>query len=146
MAQLELFEWCPLTRDEAPASTTVKRGVSDEQKERLYACARTAGLLGDQMLKSINGADQADSEAYFCERRVYVAVADGTPLDEALATEDRRWRAYAAEQAKKIAAAPKITRGPSSGWSTIAHRWVDPDKFSRKFDYIRFMVTKALEG
>lgn len=120
--------------------------ITDEQKERLYACARDAGALGDAMLKSFSGADQADSEVYFCERRVYVAVADGQSVEAAIVIEDRRWRRYAAEQAAKVNAAPKIKRGPSAGLSVISHRWVDPDKFAGRAIHIRAMARRALIG
>jgi hypothetical protein len=114
--------------------------ITEAQKERLYQCARDAEALGDAMLKSWSGADQADSEVYFCERRVYIAVADGQSIEAAIVLEDRRWRKYAAEQA------PKIKRGPSSGQSVISHRWVDPDKFASRAIHIRAMARRALIG
>jgi hypothetical protein len=120
--------------------------LTDAQKERLYESARTAGEHGDSMLRSFSGADQADSEMYFGARRVYVAVSLGTALETALAIEERRWRAYAAEQAAKVAAAPKIKRGPSAGQSAISYRWVDPEKFTHYSGHIRIMVGLSLNG
>lgn len=120
--------------------------ISELQKQRLYECARIARDRADAMLRSFSGADQADSEAFFCERRVYIAVADGESLDDVLKTEDARWRAYATEQAKKVNDAPKIKRGPMCGHSAISHRWVSPEKFTGMMSHIRFMVTKSLEA
>lgn len=114
--------------------------MSAARKEALYQCARDAYALGESLLKSFSGADQADSEAYFCARRVYVAVAGEIDLEVAIAAEDKRWRAYAAEQAVKVAAAPKIKRGPSQGHSVISHRWVDPEKFTTQAHHIRQMI------
>ncbi len=111
-----------------------------------YHLARQSGEMGDGMLRSFSGADQADSEKHFCARRVYVAIAALGPdasdaaIELALDVEDRRWREYAAAQAAKVAAAPKIKRGPSSGHSVIGHRWVSPDSFQTTAGHIRTMV------
>ena len=120
--------------------------LTAEQKDRLYACARQAGELGDAMVRSLSGADKADSEVYFCERRVYVAVSQGVEVDAALAAEDARWRAYAAEQAAKVDAAPKIKRGPMRGHSAIHHRWVNPGLFKCREGHIRIMIRHALDN
>lgn len=119
--------------------------VTEEMKEVLYAAARTAGSLGDSMLRSFSGADQADSEAYYGERRVYVAIAGGTDIETAIAAEDARWRAYAAQQAAKVEAAPKLSRGSMRGQSVISHRWVDPEKFTTRAGHIRAMVKTLTE-
>jgi hypothetical protein len=119
--------------------------LTEAQKEALYECARTAGARADSMLRSFSGADQADSECFFCERRVYVAVADGVEPEVAIAREDTVWRAYAKAQDAKVVAAPKIKRGPMQGHSVISHRWVDSGKFAAYASHIRFMVRKALE-
>ena len=113
---------------------------STPREAALYELARNAGALGDSQLRSFSGADQADSEVYFCERRAYVAIAAGTDVEAAIAVEDARWRAYAAEQAKKVDAAPKTKRGPMSGHSVISHRWVSPEAFASKAIHIRTMV------
>jgi hypothetical protein len=109
------------------------------QKE-LYRIAEQTYQQGEAMLRSFSGADQADSECFFCARRVYVAVAKGGDIEAAIAREDARWRKYAVEQADKVARAPKIKRGPMSGHSAISHRWVSPDKFSDYARHIRAMV------
>ena len=125
-------------------------------QEALYQCARNAMAMGDAKLKSWSGADQADSELDFGASRVYVAIAgytvkafagtadgrtvEGLDVETAIANEDARWRAYAAEQAAKVAAAPKIKRGPSQGHSVISHRWDAPEAFRMKAIHIRTMV------
>lgn len=115
--------------------------ISEAYREELFACARTEGERGDAMLRSFSGADQADSEKHFCARRVFVAIAhEGLTVDDAIAREDARWRAYAKEQAAKVAAAPKIKRGPSRGQSVISHRWVDPEAFTFYASHLRAMV------
>ena len=120
--------------------------ITHEQRERLYKLARDAWAQGNAALKSFCGADQADSEIYFCERRVYVAVAGGISLEAALVEEEKAWRAYAERQREKVDAAPKVKRGPMSGHSAISHRWVDPEKFTSKARHIAFMVRRALEA
>jgi hypothetical protein len=113
--------------------------------ELLYRFARDENALGEAGLRSWSGADQADSELHFGASRVYVSVSRGTPLEEAIAKEDARWRAYADEQARKVNAAPRIKRGPSQGQSVIGHRWVNPDGFGIKAIHIRAMVRIAKE-
>jgi hypothetical protein len=114
-------------------------------KEELFSLARDAYAQGESMLKSFSGADQADSEKYFGANRVYVAIALGGNVETEIAKEDARWRAYAKEQAAKVAAAPKIKRGPSRGHSVISHRWVDPEAFVSTGAHIRTMVRIVTE-
>jgi hypothetical protein len=121
-------------------------------REALLALARESYAQGERMLKSFSGADQADSEMYFCENRVYAfAGDDGSHKDETwdatlanleaiIAYQDKRWRDYAAGQARKVGTAPKIKRGPSRGHSVISHRWVDPEAFQMRARHIRAMV------
>ena len=124
-------------------------------REALFVLARESRALGDHMLKSWSGSDQVDSELYFCENRVFafaggqttMALDEVTPFDPTLANleqliaeQDKRWRDYAANQARKVAEAPKIKRGPSAGHSAISHRWVSPDAFTNRAHHIRTMV------
>lgn len=118
-------------------------------REALFVLARQSYAQGEHMLKSFSGADQADSELYFCENRIYAfagAWGDApwdpmlSNLESLIAEQDKRWRDYAAGQARKVAEAPKIKLGPSSGHSVISHRWVDPEAFQTKARHIRAMV------
>jgi hypothetical protein len=102
--------------------------------------ARRAGERADRMLQSFSGADQADSEAYRLVRLVWIDLYDGKDLEESLARHEATWRKYAAEQARKVAAAPKLRRGPSAGHSAIAHRWVSPDYFQGQASHVRTMA------
>ena len=117
-------------------------GMTAQEREELWNCARQAGEQSDAMLRSFSGADQADSYAYSEQRRVYVEVGlhGFDVLERELEAADKRWRDYAAKQAAKVDAAPKIKRGPSRGHSAISHRWVSPDKFAGMMGHIRAMV------
>lgn len=102
--------------------------------------------MGDAKIKSWSGADQVDSEANYGARRIYIAVAHGQTFEEAFAVEDRRWRAFAAEQNKRVNNAAKITRGPYSGQSCMMHRWANPDKIAERKTHMRWMVRKAFRA
>lgn len=97
-------------------------------REQLLDHVRNDGARAESMLRSWSGADQADSEYYRLRRLFWVALYEGESREAARAAFVARWRAYAAEQQKKVDAAPKLKRGPSRGQSAIAHRWVDPEK------------------
>ncbi len=114
--------------------------ITELQKQELFSLARMSGEVGDSMIRGFSGADQADSELYFGERRVYVAVAMGAEIETAIAAEDKRWREYAEGQRRKVDDAPKIKQGPMSGASAIHYRWVSPDAFEAKARHIRSMI------
>lgn len=110
------------------------------QIEKLHQLARDAYALGEGMLKSHSGTDQAESELYFGMARVYRAVSMGAEVESAIAAEDARWRAYATEQQRKVAQASRINAGPRAGQSTIEHRWVSIEAFQSKAIHIRHML------
>lgn len=116
------------------------------QTSELFYQAELSYSLAESMRRSGSGSDQADSEIYMSESRVFRAVATGKDLETVLADEDRKWRSYAADQAAKVAAAPKIGRGPSRGHSVIAHRWVNPEMFTAKMSHLRAMVRITQES
>jgi len=118
----------------APAAT------SDALREAYLKEARNAGERADRMIQSFSGTDQAESEAFRLVRLVWIDLYDGKDLEESLARHEAVWRKYAAEQARKVAAAPKLRRGPSSGHSVISHRWVSPDYFQGQASHIRTMA------
>jgi hypothetical protein len=85
--------------------------------------------------KCLSGTDTAEAPLHGLMADLFGAYANGL---DAFAACDARWRAYAAEQQARVAAAPKIKRGPSSGHSVIGHRWVSPDAFdsmARSYGY-----------
>ena len=45
-------------------------------REALFVLARDSYAMGESMLRSWSGADQADSEMHFCARRVYAFLGD----------------------------------------------------------------------
>ncbi len=118
-----------------------KLHVNEALREALFKLSVAAYAQGDYMIKSFSGADQADSEKYYGMGRVYCNVARGQELEFAIAAEDKRWRAYAEENHKKVNEAPKIKRGPSSGQSVLSHRWVQADAFTYQAIHIRQMVS-----
>lgn len=121
----------------------MKADTTSVNIEALHRYARQEGEQAMAMLQSWSGADQADSEVHFCAARVYRAVAQGQDVEQAIAAEDARWRAYAAEQARKVSSAPKRRSGPCAGHSVIDHRWVSPEAFTLKAVHIRQMVALA---
>lgn len=108
--------------------------LSDAQKAWLCWYMRRAGAMytamHDRPGSLPSGSDRAEAEVHACERRVYVAVWQGVDLEDAIATEDKRWREHAAEIQRRMDAAPKLRRGPSSGTSAAIYMWVNPEKFS----------------
>jgi hypothetical protein len=116
--------------------------LTKEQTKKLYELAKSAYAQGEAMVNSGSGSDQQESELYFGVRRVYISVAGGTPIEEAIDTEDRKWREYAATVLKKVDAAP---RSKYTGMSVIHHRWVSPDAFQTKAVHLRQMVKMILE-
>ena len=134
-----------------PGSAATRRVIDTSTvpapvREALHKLARDASERAQYMVRSWSGTDQAESEAYFGAARFYSAVAAGSSIGAALAQEDARWRIYAADQAAKVKAAPKI-RGrnhPSRGQSVISHRWVSPEKFTGMMNHLRFMAERCL--
>jgi len=118
--------------------------VTEEQKEQLYALARDMGERYDRGLKTHVGADVAEAWAWWLARCIYVDVAGGKPLEQAVQEQNVRWREYAREQARKVDDAPKIKYGPSQGTSVISHRWVPADRLECVAVNVKFMVKKIL--
>jgi hypothetical protein len=127
--------------------------ITEKQKEALLAeAARLASAEHDVYRRAMSGADMAEAPAYGMAARALRAVAGVLPngvgdcppvtLDEALARADAEWRAYAEKANAKVAAAPKIKRGPYQGASSMHYRWVSPDFFATHRAY---MVRGAVE-
>lgn len=120
--------------DEAAPTPRGSPLLTDAQKAWLCWYMRRAGAMftamHDRPGSLPSGSDRAEAEVHACERRVYVAVWEGGDLEDAIATEEKRWRAHAAEMQRRVDAAPKLRRGPSSGTSAAIYLWVNPEKFS----------------
>ena len=127
-------------------SSRVDTRPETPRQSALYAMTRDAMKLGDSMLNGMSGADRADSEKYVLQAQVYRDVAGGVPFEEAFAKADKRWRAHAESQAKKVAEAPRIRMGPMSGQSAAHYKWVPADAFEHMKSHVKFMVQKAEEG
>ena len=94
---------------------------------------------------SHSGTDVAEAEVWRSVRDFYLMVKDGRPVEEALDVADARWKAYARENNAKVAAAPKIKRGPRQGQSCLEHRWVSPELFRSKAPHLRHMASVAVK-
>ncbi len=117
--------------------------ITEAQKEELFVLARQAMQRCEFAYRSLSGTDVAEAEVWSAERRCYTAVAAGESLQARFKIEDAAWRKYAAEQERKVNAAPKLQhKFGSGGQSVIAHQWVSPDLFASKQSHIRFMVER----
>jgi hypothetical protein len=105
--------------------------ISDRARYELYVLAEDSGKMGMAYINSFSGADKADSEIYFAAARAYSDMARGVPFADAVVQQDLGFRKYAAESARKIADAPKLTRGGYGGQSSLHYRYVDPGAFER---------------
>lgn len=115
---------------------------TEAQKQALYHEARRAMEREQGAYNSFSGADKAEAPVWASVRDFYHAVAEGMPIDDALAFADEKWRSYAVEAQRKVAEAPKVQRGPSSGHSVISHRWVSLEFFRSKEPHLRAMCAR----
>lgn len=115
----------PPERYAAPHHFAVNRSYS---KDELLRMMKMDGGMFDSYIRSFSGADQAESEYFRLRRLFWVDLYEGKPATEAREKFIRSWRSYAAQNNAKVAAAPKIKRGPSRGHSAMSHRWVSEDK------------------
>lgn len=116
---------------------TVERRVN---AERLFAVARQYRDMATRAYAGLSGADRADAPLHDYTADALGCIAQGKEVEPVIALLDGKWRAYATEQQARVAAAPKTTRGPMSGHSVIAHRWVALDAFEARARHIRQMV------
>lgn len=133
--------------EDPPATPRHSDKITDEQAAWLIwymtrARAHSNGLQSHPFTEE-SGAVRA--AAYDCEYRVYLAVWQGGDLEPAIAEQDARWRAMAAEQQRKVATAPKVRfAGGSTGQSAAEHVWASPDAFADMAHRIRRNVAHAL--
>lgn len=109
-------------------------------KTPLLDMARFYRDRASRCYSSGSGADVADAPMYDLAADFFGAAANGK---DAYAVCDAAWRQYAAERQLRVAKAPKVRRGPSSGHSVIAHRWVSPDAFDHLIS--SFYVAHAMQ-
>lgn len=115
-------------------------GYPHPEREKLMEAARRWRRMEEQAYHSMSGADVAEAPCHGMTADALACVADGKNLARTLAFFEAKWRKYAAEQASRVAAAPKIRRGPSAGHSVIGHRWVSPERFGDAARMIRALA------
>ena len=114
--------------------------ITAQQREELFKLARQAGDRWRASWTAMSGADMAEGEVFRYVRDVYVAAAQDEDIATAITRADSAWRVYATQNNAKIAAAPKLKRGPSAGQSAISYRYTSPDLFESKLIHIRHMI------
>ena len=114
--------------------------ITDAQEKKLFEQMRRCGEQHEWMVRSMSGADQAESELPRIQRLFYVAIWSGIGVEEAIADCDRQWRAYVQKNNARVDAAPKTKRGPYEGASSIHYRWVSPEHFMSSSVHLRTMV------
>lgn len=108
--------------------------------EKATEVARQRRDMETAAYKSHSGTDVAEAPLHGLQADVLGCLALGCDLDEVLAWAKADWCKYAAEVRAKVAKAPKIKLGPSSGHSTIGHRWVSDEAWDACERHIRTLV------
>lgn len=93
--------------------------------------------LSEAKYRSRCGADLPDAELNRLEARAFRRLAAGEALADVVGGLRREWADFAAQNNRRVNAAPKVARGPMAGHSSIAHRWADPEKVAASVTYIR---------
>ena len=126
--------------------STNKRGesITPEQEEKIFTQLRNLRKQEEYAYKSMSGADVSGAPMYAVQIRAYTRVWEGCDPELAITLADREWRSYAAENNRKIEAAPKTKRGPYSGQSVIHYRYTDPDRFNSTAIHLRAMFRMIL--
>lgn len=106
-------------------------------KAQLLERARFDGETSDAMYRSFSGTDVAEADYWRLRRLFWVDLWNERDAVAARTEFLERWRAYAASNNAKVDAAPKTKRGPMSGHSVIAYRWVSPDKAQNDVDVLQ---------
>ncbi len=92
----------------------------------------------------VSSVDMSMAEVRRAAARIYDHVAAGGSLEDAIAKEDKDWRAFAAKRAKQVNGAVKTRWGPYSGQSAARHMWVSPDEIQQIAPQVRGMVARVL--
>ena len=91
--------------------------------------------------KSWSGTDVAEAPIHGMLADTYACIARGKDVEVTLALFEAKWRKYAKEQQARVADAPKIKHGPSSGASVIHHRWVSEEAWETRARHVRALLT-----
>jgi hypothetical protein len=115
--------------------------ISAAQEARFFERMRAAFDAEQAAYRSMSGAEVAGAPLHGYERHFYQLCWEGVEVEAALALCDAEWRAYAAENNARVAAAPKLKH---SGLSSIDHRWCSPERFQTSAIHLRHMAAKIL--
>lgn len=134
-----------MTKTEFDALPLAAKPPGPELREKLMRSARMYRDLCTSQYQSASGADVADAYKWDLLADGMGCIADGKDLDAVVALLSAKWEAYARENNAKVAAAPKIKRGPSAGHSVISYRHVCPD-FESQARHLRAMAEPLPQG
>jgi len=116
--------------------------VSEDNARYLNVCAKSSRDTAGRMYASGSGADLADAPLRDLQADAFALLACGVTVEAIVELLEPKWRAYATEQQARVAAAPKIKRGPYSGQSNISHRWVSTEAFENFIPHLIQMADK----
>lgn len=111
-----------------------------ENAERLLQTARFERDRETSSYKSFSGTDVAEAPIHGMLADTYACIALGKDIEATLTLFEAKWRVYAKEQQARVAAAPKLKHGPSSGASVIHHRWVSEELWETHARHVRAMI------
>ena len=117
-------------------------GPVPSNAERLLQAARDARDQAQRFYspQCMSGADTADAPRYDLQADAFGCIASGKDVVAVLALCRAKWTAYCTENNAKVAAAPKISRGPSAGHSVIGHRHTSVGAWDSVEIFVRTMV------
>jgi hypothetical protein len=116
----------------------------DARRAALLDEARFFARLSEIKYRSHCGADLPDAELNRLEAKAFRRLAGGEGLSAVLTDLAREWSGFAADNNRRVNAAPRVVRGPMAGHSSISHRWADPEKVLASVAYVR-AVYRRLE-
>jgi predicted RNase H-like HicB family nuclease len=115
-------------------------GSKPENSERLLTIAKFNRDRESRAYKSFSGADMADAPLWGFVADALGCIASGKSVEATLDLFAEKWKGYANENHAKVEAAPKIKRGPSSGQSSIGHRYVSDNAWEQQKTFIRSLL------
>ena len=117
-------------------------GAKPANADKLMSSARSYRDIETRAYSGFSGTDCAEAPKHGLTADGLAALAEGKDPEATIALLSAKWRAYAEDNNRKVAAAPKTKRGPMAGHSAISHRWVSPDAFDSIAIFLRSMLPK----
>jgi len=108
--------------------------------ERLLQTASFERDRETSSYKSFSGTDVAEAPIHGMLADTYACIALGKDIEVTLALFEAKWRVYAKEQQARVAGAPKLKHGPSSGCSVIHYKWVSEELWETHARHVRSMI------